>query len=175
MSKMKTHASRFALCAVLASVLAVSFAVLPPPTTTAQSKPDLSISVMPFFSYVEVQAGRDNSCSIEIRNTGYQPLPPLTLSVEKPEGWTVVFDHPEIPGIAGYQSQEVQVNIHPPASTFKGDYDIAVIASGTGIERKQSIQVRVRFASFWIWVVLGAAAVIVGVFVVIFMKVSRRG
>jgi uncharacterized membrane protein len=172
---MKMHTLRFALWALLVAALAVSFAALPPSTTIAQSKPDLSISVAPFYSYVEAQAGRDNSCSLEIRNTSYQPLPPLTLSVEKPEGWTVVLDHTEIPGIPGYQSQTVQLNIHPPASTFKGEYDIAVIASGTGVERKQPIQVRVSFASFWIWVVLGAATVIVVVFAVIFMKMSRRG
>jgi uncharacterized membrane protein len=174
-SEMKIHTLGFGLRALLVAGLAVSFVALPPLATIAQSKPDLSISVAPFYSYVEAQAGRDNSCSLEIRNTGYQPLPPITLSVEKPEGWTVVFDHTEIPGIAGYQSQTVQLNIHPPASTFKGDYDIAVIASGTGVERKQSIQVRVSFASFWIWVVLGVATVIVVIFVGIFMKMSRRG
>jgi uncharacterized membrane protein len=173
--KMKIHTLGFGLRALLVAALAVSFVALSSLAAIAQSKPDLSISVAPFFSYVEAQAGRDNSCSLEIRNTGYQPLPSLTLSVEKPEGWTVVFDHTEIPGMAGYQSQTVQLSIHPPASTFKGDYNITVTASGTGVEQKQSIQVRVRFAPFWIWVVLGAAAVIVGIFVVIFMKVSRRG
>ena len=159
--------------ASLLPVLVSSLVLLPQPAW-AQSKVDLTLTLVPNLYSVEAQAGKDTRVGLEVRNTGDTVVAGINLSSDKPEGWTISLDPSQITSIAPGAVRTVNVDIRPAPTVTKGDYSVTLVASAEGIQRLQFLQVRVKPASYWLWVVSGVAAVVIAVFVVVFLRVGRR-
>ncbi len=156
-------------------LLVVALLLALPLKALAQTKTDLTLILTPNASSIDVQAGKDSREVLEVRNTGAAFLTNVTLSVEKPPGWAVSLDPSQIGSLQPDAATSVSVVIRPPSSVTKGEYWVSFTAVSDGLQRIASLQVRVQPASYWIWVVAGIAAVVVAVFVAVFMRTGRRG
>jgi uncharacterized membrane protein len=160
------------VAASLLSILAVSFLVSQP--VSGQAKSDLTLTLVPSVYSVEAKAGKDFRLALEVRNIGTETLTGIGLSSDRPSGWTVSIDPSEIDTLAPGAVSRSSIAIRPGSTVAKGDYQVTFTASADGIQRMQFLQIRVKPASYWLWVVFGIAAVVVAVFVMVFLRAGRR-
>jgi len=139
---------------------------------------ELTLALIPRNNDNEVKVGENNLLSLEVRNTGTKAVTQIRLSAGKPEGWLIEFKPAEIAYLAAGSVQMVNLTITPDSNTSKGNYNITLvadfIADANAIRKVESIFLTVRSASFWIWVGSIIGAVIVAVFIVIFMRYGRQ-
>lgn len=142
----------------------------------AQVKPGLGLILTPITSSIDAKAGKDSHETFTVRNTGSADLSNISISADSPgRGWAISVEPSQIGTLAPGAVNTVSVDIRPPSSVSRGNYQIMFIATAEGIQTNAFLQVRVQPASYWIWVVAGIAAVIIGVFVVVFVRAGRRG
>lgn len=152
-----------------------SVAVLSPqPSLAQEEKVDLDLRLVPGWYRYEVTADKDNIFFLEIRNTGSQAISNIRLSSDKPEGWVIEFKPAEIDYLDSGSLQTVDVNIKPDRNTAKGDYRVTLIAEANEIRKVNSIWVTAKTASFWLWVWVVIASLIVAGFIVIFIRYGRQ-
>jgi uncharacterized membrane protein len=169
--------ARGLLCILLASVVAVcllggsSFSQ----SVHAQGKADLSLTFVPSVYSIEAKAGRDSHLIIEVRNTGTTTITGIELSAASPGGWKVTLDPAEIVELSPGAVSRVSADVRPAPSVTKGEYQVSFNASAGGIERVMFLQVNVKPASYWLWLIFGIGAIVVAVFVIIFLRAGRRG
>ena len=140
----------------------------------AQARVDLTLTLTPSSYTVEARAGKNTRLSLEVRNTGTEALTGVSLTSQRPEGWMVTLDPSQIASISVGETRTVDVVIRPAPTVARGDYSVTLIASAAGIQRMQYVQVRVKPASYWVWVAFAVAAVIVAVFALVFVKAGKR-
>jgi uncharacterized membrane protein len=119
-------------------------------------------------------AGKDNYFSITVENNGSAAIDNITLSSDKPSGWTIDFNPKEIDSVGAQSSQTIEVNIKPPAKTIAGDYEITLNAEGKQISDDIDIRVTVETPTIWGWVGVGIIIVVVAGVAFVFMRFSRR-
>jgi uncharacterized membrane protein len=120
------------------------------------------------------QAGKDNYFTIAAYNNGTGAIENISLSTNKPRGWTVELSLTNIPSVAAGVYQTVDMNIKPPADAISGDYEIFVKATGTQASDELEIRVTVKTSSLWGWVGIGIIVLVIAGLAVIFLRFSRR-
>jgi uncharacterized membrane protein len=120
------------------------------------------------------QAGKDNYFTLAVANSGTGVIDNISLSTNKPKGWTVELSQTNINSVAAGDYQTVEMNIKPPADAISGDYELIVRASGTQASDSLEIRVTVKTSSLWGWVGIGIIVLVIAGLAVIFMRFSRR-
>jgi uncharacterized membrane protein len=120
------------------------------------------------------QAGKDNYFTLAVANSGTGAIENVSLSTNKPKGWTVELSLTNITSVAAGDYQTVEMNIKPPADAIAGDYELIVRASGTQASDSVEIRVTVKTSSLWGWVGIGIIVLVIAGLAVIFMRFSRR-
>jgi uncharacterized membrane protein len=120
------------------------------------------------------QAGKDNYFTVAIANGGTGDIDNISLSTNKPSGWTVELSLTNIDTLTAGDFQTVEMNIKPPADAIAGDYQLVVRASGTQASDSLDIRVTVKTPAVWGWVGVGIIVLVIAGLAVIFMRFSRR-
>jgi uncharacterized membrane protein len=120
------------------------------------------------------QAGKDNYFTLAVANSGTGAIDNISLSTNKPKGWTVELSQTNINSVAAGNYQTVEMNIKPPPDAISGDYELIVRASGTQASDSLEIRVTVKTSSLWGWVGIGIIVLVIAGLAVIFMRFSRR-
>jgi len=120
------------------------------------------------------QAGKDNYFTLAVANGGTGDIENISLSTNKPRGWTVELSLTNMTSVAAGDFQTVEMNIKTPADAIAGDYEIIVRASGTQASDNVEIRVTVKTSALWGWVGIGIIALVVAGLAVIFMRFGRR-
>jgi uncharacterized membrane protein len=120
------------------------------------------------------QAGKDNYFTLAVANSGTGTIDNISLSTNKPKGWTVELSQTNINSVAAGDYQTVEMNIKPPPDAISGDYELIVRASGTQASDSLEIRVTVKTSSLWGWVGIGIIVLVIAGLAVIFMRFSRR-
>lgn len=157
------------VCALLASVVVSSVPV------AAQSKADLTLTLVPNLYVVDAQAGKETRLVLEVRNTGDTALAGISLTSDKADGLRVNLDPSQIASISPGEVRTVDVDIIPASTVTRGEYSVTLIASVGGLQRTQFVQVKVEPASYWVWVASGIAVVVIAVFILVFLRLGKKG
>ena len=121
------------------------------------------------------KAGKNNTFSIMVSNTGTAPVENITFSSDKTQGWEVTFTPVNIATLEAYDATTVDINIKPPAKTVSGDYNVNVWVSGKQASAdKITIRVTVETSSIWGWVGVIIILIVVVGLVLIFIRFGRR-
>jgi uncharacterized membrane protein len=122
----------------------------------------------------KAQAGKDNYFTLAIANGGTGNIENISLSTNKPKGWTVELTPTNISSITAGNYQTVEMNIKPPTEAIAGDYEIVV--TGTGIQASDNVTIRVtvKTPAVWGWIGIGIIVLVIAGLAVIFMRFSRR-
>jgi len=124
---------------------------------------------------LEVKAGQDNHFSLELRNVGITTMDNIRLSSDYISDWTIDLSPVEIASLSPGNIQIIDVNIRPTSKPSGKVHYIRFFATSGAFQTVQSFEVEVKTAPVWLWVVIGFAVLVIAVFVVIFLKVGRRG
>jgi len=157
-------------------VAAALVAMLLPANVLAQEgKQDLSLRLTSGSYYNEVARGEDNTFYLELVNNSSQTITGVSFTSNSPKDWVVEFEPESIVSIGAGSYQTIDVNVIPPESASKGDYNITFIAESAGARTVMSIFVRVeQGASIWLWIGITVAAVAMAGFVYVFMRLGRQ-
>jgi uncharacterized membrane protein len=139
-----------------------------PPTYT------LSLITSDGILSTTAQAGKDNYFTIAVYNNGTGAIENISLSTNKPRGWTVELSLTNIPSVAAGAYQTVDLNIKTPPDAISGDYQVIVKAAGTQASDEMEIRVTVKTSSLWGWVGIGIIVLVLAGLAVIFLRFSRR-
>jgi uncharacterized membrane protein len=120
------------------------------------------------------QAGKDNYFTVAVYNAGTGAIENISLSTNKPRGWTVELSLTNIPSVAAGNYQTVEMNIKTPPDAIAGDYEIIVKAAGTQASDEMEIRVTVKSSALWGWVGIGIILLVIAGLAVIFLRFSRR-
>jgi uncharacterized membrane protein len=164
------------LCGLVFLFIAGLMPILSASTALAQmGSTDLILTFQPDNYYNKVTAGEDNRFFLELRNNGSLAISNITLSSDKPEGWTIEFRPEKIDYLGSHSVQTADVTIKPPADIAKGEYTVTFIAEATGIRKALSTRLEVESGkSFWPWVGAIVAVVVVVGFIIVFMRFGRN-
>jgi uncharacterized membrane protein len=120
------------------------------------------------------QAGEDNYFTLAVANSGSGTIDNISLSTNKPKGWTVELTPTNINSITAANYQTVEMNIKPPPEAISGDYEVIVRVSGVQASDSVEIRVTVKTSAIWGWVGVGIIVLVIAGLAVIFMRFSRR-
>jgi uncharacterized membrane protein len=159
------------------TIQAASGAVVGKIDLTARITAKYMLTVVPYSQLYNTTAaaGRDNTYSLVITNTGTAPIDNVTFSSEKPDGWEITFKPDKLDLLNTLDQNTVDVDIKPPPKTVAGDYMITLHVSGTqATASKTDVRVTVETPSIWGWVGVFIIVVVVAGLIVIFMRFGRR-
>jgi uncharacterized membrane protein len=120
------------------------------------------------------KAGQENYFTLAVVNSGTGDIDNITLSTNKPKGWTIELSQTNIASVAADNFQTVEMNIKIPADAISGDYEIIVRASGTQASDSLEVRVTVKTSALWGWVGVGIIVLVIAGLAYIFMRFSRR-
>jgi uncharacterized membrane protein len=144
---------------------------------TARITAKYVLKVVPYSQLYNTKAaaGRDNTYSIVVTNTGTAAIDNVTFSSEKPDGWEITFKPDKLDLLNTLDQNTVDVDIKPPPKTVAGDYMITLHVSGTqATADKMDVRVTVATPSIWGWVGVVIIVVVVAGLIAIFMRFGRR-
>lgn len=136
-----------------------------------------ALNVLPYSQVynTNAQAGRDNTYSLVITNTGTAAIENIAFSSEKPEGWEITFKPNKIDLLNTLDQNTVDVDIKPPPKTVAGDYMVTLHVSGTQVTAdKMDVRVTVQTPTIWGWVGVIIIVIVVAGLIVVFMRFGRR-
>jgi uncharacterized membrane protein len=136
-----------------------------------------ALNVLPYSQVynTKAQAGRDNTYSLVITNTGTAAIENIAFSSEKPEGWEITFKPSKIDLLNTLDQNTVDVDIKPPPKTVAGDYMVTLHVAGTqATADKMDVRVTVQTPTIWGWVGVIIIVVVVAGLIVVFMRFGRR-
>ncbi len=140
-----------------------------------EAKVDLSLRMLPEYYYEEVIPGEDNTLFMEVRNNGDKEIHNIRFDSEKPEGWIVDFKPGRIGYLGAGSSHTIDVKVIPGRDTGRGEYNLTFIAEANETWTATRTILRVETgSSFWLWVGLGVAALVIAGFIVIFLRFGRQ-
>jgi uncharacterized membrane protein len=140
-----------------------------------ETKVDLSLRMLPEYHYKEVTPGEDNTLFMEIRNNGNKEITNIRFDSDKPQGWVVDFNPDSISYLSAGSSQTVDVNVIPSRDTGRGEYNLTFLAEANETRAATSTMLRVETGpSFWLWVGIGLAALVIAGFVIIYRRFGRQ-
>ncbi|MFC1897003.1 NEW3 domain-containing protein [Chloroflexota bacterium] len=161
---------------LLLLIAALIILLAPPVALLAQEdKVDLSLMMLPEYYYREVTSGEDNTLFMEIRNNGDKEITDIRFSSDKPEGWIVEFSPASISFLSAGSSQTIDVNVIPGQDTSRGEYNLTFLAEANETRTVTSTTMRIESgSSFWLWVGMGVAALVITGFVIIYLRFGRQ-
>ena len=140
-----------------------------------EAKVDLSLRMLPEYYYKEVIPGEDNTLFMEIRNNGDREINNIRFDSDKPEDWVVDFKPDKISYLSAGSSQTVDVNVIPSRDTGRGEYNLTFLAEANETRAVTSTTMRIESgSSFWLWVGIGLAALVIAGFVIIYLRFGRQ-
>jgi len=153
----------------------LAYLVSPAVLLAQEAKVDLSLRMLPEYYYKEVISGEDNALFMEVRNNGDKEITNIRFNSDKPEGWVVDFRPNNIDFLGAGSSQTIDVKVIPNRYTRRGEYNLTFIAEANETRTATSTILRVENgSSFWLWVGLGVAALVIAGFIVIFLRFGRE-
>ena len=161
----------------LSPLIAVSIMLMVPHAIqfAQEAKVDLSLRILPEYYYKEVTPGEDNALYMEIRNNGDKEITNIRFDSDKPQGWVVDFHPDSISSLSAGSSQTINVNVIPSPDTSRGDYNLTFLAEANETRAAASTMLRVESgSSFWLWVGIGLAAIVIAGFVIIYLRFGRQ-
>jgi uncharacterized membrane protein len=161
------------LLQIFLSVIGMAMLLLPDPLL-AQETGSLSLTLLPDEYDHEVTAGYESSFSLEVRNTGDENLTNIKLSANVAEDWIILFDPDSIDSLSAGSLQTVNVKIRPDLGMDNGEYKVTFIAEANETRKVESVWVKVKSSSLWLWVIGGVAILVVAVFVFIYMRLNSQ-
>jgi uncharacterized membrane protein len=119
-------------------------------------------------------AGREQSLTLTLENTGSADATDVQLTAREPANWTVEFDPEELPAVPPGETTEVTARVTPAQKAIAGDYVVNFRARGEGVSDSAEYRITVRTSTLWgiVAVLIIAAALVVVVFAV--MRYGRR-
>ncbi|MFC2068816.1 NEW3 domain-containing protein [Chloroflexota bacterium] len=136
---------------------------------------ELSLRMLQNSYYREAIPGESITLYLEIRNIGDKVITDISLNADKPEGWVVDFKLGSISYLDPGSAQMININITPSENALRGEYNITLLAEANETRTAISTVLRVeRSFSFWLWVGLGLAVLVITGFVVIFLRFGRQ-
>jgi uncharacterized membrane protein len=149
--------------------------LLPLQVFAQEGKADLTLTLFPSDYGNKVTPGKDNMLFLKIRNTGTKAITNIKLSAYKPEGWIIEFRPGEIRYLGYTSVQTVDANIKPGEKTKNEQYSVNFIVEATEIRKVKSIWVTVETrTSFWIWIGVILACIVIAGFVFIFLRSHKQ-
>jgi len=140
-----------------------------------EDKVDLSLRLLPEYYYKEVIPGKNTPLFMEIRNNGNTAITSIRLNADKPEGWVVDFKPDNISYLSAGSSQTIDINVIPSQNSARGEYTITLLAEANETRTATSTILRIENGfSFWLWVGLGLAALVIAGFVIIFLHFGKQ-
>jgi uncharacterized membrane protein len=125
---------------------------------------------------IKAESGKESYLPISVTNTGTAPLDKITLSSNRPGGWSVTFNPEKIEALSPGASQEVEVVVKPPEKTIAGDYTISLKFAGEPSSHADDLAIRVTVGTSTKWGLVGVGIVvaIIAGLAVTFMRLGRR-
>jgi len=140
-----------------------------------EDKVDLSLRLLPGYYYKEVVAGENTALFMEVRNNGNTAITDIRLTADKPEKWEVDIIPDSISYLSAGSSQTVDISVVPDQNSPNGEYTITLLAEATETRTAVSTTLRVKSdTSFWQWVGIGVAALVVAGFVIIYLRFGKQ-
>jgi uncharacterized membrane protein len=140
-----------------------------------EAKVDLSLRMLPNYYYKEVIPGEENTLFLELRNNGDKDISNIKFDSDRPEGWIVDFTPRSIDSLSAGSAHTIDVKVIPGHDTSRGEYNLTIIAEAVETRAVTSTMLRVESGpSFWLWVGVGVAALVIVGFVVIFFRFGRQ-
>jgi uncharacterized membrane protein len=140
-----------------------------------EARIDLSLRILPDYYYKEVNPGGDNTLFMEIRNNGDKEITNIRFDSKKPEGWIVDFKPVSISYLSAGSSQTIDVNVIPSLDTGRGEYNLTFLAEANETRAVTSTRMRIESgSSFWLWVGIGLAALVIAGFVIVYLRFGRQ-
>lgn len=122
----------------------------------------------------EVESGEEKHVSILLVNTGTTAIENITLSSDKPEGWSVTFNPEKIDSLEPDLTQEVDVIVKPPKRTIARDYVTTLIAESEHSSDRLELRVTVPTPMVWGGAGIGMAVAVIAGLIVLFRRLSMR-
>ena len=122
----------------------------------------------------EVKSGEEKHVSILLVNTGTGAIENITLSSDKPEGWSITFNPEKIDSLEPDLTQEVDVIVKPPKRTIARDYVTTLIAESEHSSDRLELRVTVPTPRVWGGAGIGMAVAVIAGLIVLFRRLSMR-
>jgi len=134
----------------------------------------LSLVTPTLQTEVQLKAGENNHASVLLINPETGLLKNITLSSEKPEGWSIAFTPSKIESLESGLTQEIDVAIIPPNNTEAGDYPIILKATSEKTDTDLELRATVLTSTVWGGVGIGIAVGVIAGLIVWFRRLGRR-
>ena len=118
--------------------------------------------------------GKENHVALKLRNSGTAAIDKVTLSSNKPEGWTITFNPEDVENLETGFAQDIDVLIAPPDKAIAGDYSIDLRADSKEAKDELEIRVTVLTPTIWGWVGIGIVLLVIAGLAVLFRQLGRR-
>ena len=152
--------------------------MLMPQTVTAQPRAtDLNLWLHGSQNDFEldVRAGQENKLFLDVRNYGLEVINNISLSAEGPKGWTIRISPSTISALSAGNVTTVDVIINPSGDAVTNQQQVTfAVESDETPQQKISFFITVKPAQTWLWLWIIVGAVVVGVFIVIFLRFGRE-
>ena len=145
-----------------------------PQRAAAQDKAALSIMILNTGYNLEVNAGKDNHFSLEVRNVGTTTMNNIRLSSDEIGDWEIEFTPEEIQSLSPGSVQVVDVNIKPSSNVSGKAHYIRIFATSGVFQTLQSYQVEIHTGPVWLWVVIAVAITVIVIFIAVFLRMGRH-
>lgn len=158
----------------LALAVAITGMLAPCAAMAQVSKTDLTLNIV-YDNFGSLKAGEQRRVFLEVANNGDTEFTDIQLSAESPAGWTVEFSPAIIARLPANGVQTVDITFRSAENTYKGNYNIGIIAQAGELRRVASLYVRVESSSLlWVWVGMGIAILLIAGAAAIFWRFGRR-
>ena len=119
-------------------------------------------------------AGKENHVSLKLRNSGTATIDKVTLSSNKPDGWTITFTPEDVENLEPGFVQDIDVVIEPQKKAIAGDYSINLKADSQEIRDNLELRVTVLTPTIWGWVGIGIVLLVIAGLALLFRQLGRR-
>lgn len=120
------------------------------------------------------KAGKDNTISFKLTNSGTGVIKGINFIRVVSEGWNTKFAPSEIESLEPGMSQIVEVVITPPSRTIAADYNVILRSIGDNAADSINLRVKVQTPTIWGRAGIGIIAGIIVGLVIVFRRFGRR-
>lgn len=134
--------------------------------------PELALSTTDGRLSGSAEAGKEQTFTYKVSNSGTAPTEEVTLSANAPSGWKAEMEPKTISQLAPGAEQDVAVHLTPSDKAIAGDYMVTVSARGSGLSDRSDFRVTVSTSTIWGIAGLG---IIGSALMVLALAVTRYG
>jgi uncharacterized membrane protein len=157
------------------ALVAIILIILGAPSLAQETKPGLSLRLISSDYSNPVRPGSDNAFRLVLTNTGKGTITNIRLSSFQPKDWVVEFNPTTVSQIPENGLQNVDVTIRPPENAGRGYQNINITAQAAETNAIIEFSVDVEGGtSVWLWIGIALAAVVLGGFVYVFIRMGRQ-